>query len=179
MVSNSTEPFLHGINPLFETVSTYKREITGFLGNVTAATQATVSGSNDHYLRTLPMLSAEGMATYPNRFNFNRNNAYVKPGAYLDVGKGGLKSFHVGQCSSGIRAQLDPNTPTNPDFTERVRETGDDADEDFFNRLKEYAFNGADNTDSMPQARCEKQGKFAPIGAPGPATDYPQVHNGR
>lgn len=178
-------PFFYGFNPLAETVSTYKREISGLLGNLTASTQGLIAGTRDRYLRVVPMLTAEGTAAFPDRLKFNRNNAYVKPGAYLDVGKGGLRSFHTAQCSSGIRAQINPSTPTDPAFRDRIiPQLRPDKDpdlevEDFYNRVKDYYFNGADNTDSMPQARCEKQGKFNPIGAPGPATDYPQTLSGR
>ena len=184
-VLRAIPPFFHGINPLVETIDQYKREITGFLGNLSASTQGVTAGVGTHYLRVVPMLSAEGSAAFPSRLKFNRNNAYVKPGAFLDVGRGGLKSFHTGQCSGGIRAQIDPAAATSHAFAERVvprlRPDKDPALEvaDFYERVKEYYFNSADNTDSMPQARCDKQGKFDPIGAPGPATDYPQTLNGR
>lgn len=180
-------PFFYGINPLAESISKYKGEITGLLGNVTAATQGRISGSEDRYLRVLPMLSAEGSAAFRRRLKFNRNNAYVKPGAFMDVAKGGLFSFNTSQCVSGIRAQLDPNTPEDPDFYNRIlpglrSESSEETDEeiaDFYERVKQYFFNGADSTDAMPQARCDKQGPFNPIGGPGPATDYPQVHSAR
>ena len=177
--------FFYGINPLVETIGQYRRELTGFLGNLSAATQGVTAGVGTHYLRVVPMLTAEGSAVFDRRLSFNRNNAYVKPGAFLDVAKGGLRSFHTGQCTGGIRAEVDPSTPTDPAFIERVvprLRPDKDADfevNDFYERVKAYYFNGAENTDSMPQARCEKQGKFNPIGAPGPATDYPQTLNGR
>lgn len=184
-VLRAIPPFFHGMNPLVETIDQYKRELAGFLGNLSASTQGVTSGLGTHYLRVVPMLSAEGLATFPSRLQFNRNNAYVKPGAYLDVGQGGLRSFHTSHCSSGIRAQLDTSAPSDPDFRARIEpRLRPDLDpdfevDDFYGRIKEYFFNGAENTDSMPQARCDGQGKFDPIGAPGPATDYPQVLNGR
>lgn len=184
-VLRAIPPFFYGMNPLVETIDQYKREITGFLGNLSAATQGVTSGAGTHYLRVVPMLSGEGSAAFPSRLKFNRTNAYVKPGGFLDVGRGGLKSFHTNQCTGGIRAQVNPSTPSDPDFRERVTlRLRPDLDpdfevDDFYARVKEYYFNGTESTDAMPQAPCNKQGKFNPIGAPGPATDYPQTLNGR
>ncbi|HZJ29226.1 MAG TPA: MlaD family protein [Solirubrobacterales bacterium] len=187
-------PFLHGINPLIEVVGDQRRELAGFVGNVSAALQGRqpgIRGSEPLYLRTLAMLNAEGYSTFNNRLTSNRNNSYVKPGQYLDVGEGGLLSFNTSACEGGgIRAELDPDTASDPAFADRVAqdeeppEEGEEEEqteaEEFFENIQRYAFNGSLSTDTIPAARCEKQGKYRPIGVEdGPPVDYPQVWNGR
>ncbi len=180
-VLKAVQPFLYGINPLIEVVDSQRRELAAFVGNIAATLQGSQPGddvSRPHYLRVMSMLGAQGFATFDKRLTVNRNNAYVKSGAYSDIGTGGLKSFHSQQCTSGVQGILDPTTPTNPNFLQRV---GGDADaaEDFFERIKRFAFAGTDSTNALQAPGCVKQGKFNPIGNSGPATDYPQVLSGK
>ncbi len=167
------DPFLRNLNPILTGLGLYKREITSLMGNVAAATNAvhlSSQGKQTHYLRLLGPLGPETLATYQNRTTTNRNNAYSQPGAFNRLAKG-LLNFDTRQCSSGITATLDSNTPNEKAFNER---TGGDVTKatDFFNRLKHYAFAEQQSSSSIPAPGCEPQAPFQPIYGSGPATTY-------
>jgi phospholipid/cholesterol/gamma-HCH transport system substrate-binding protein len=167
------DPFLRNLNPILTGLGLYKREVTSLLGNVTAATNAvhlSAAGKQIHYLRLLGPFGPEGLATYPNRITVNRNNAYAQPGAFSRLAKG-LLSFDTRQCSSGISATLDSNTPNEAAFNQR---TGGDVAKakDFFNRLKSFAFAGQESSTTIPAPGCSPQAPFQPIYGSGPATSY-------
>jgi phospholipid/cholesterol/gamma-HCH transport system substrate-binding protein len=170
------DPFLRNLNPLIAGLNLYRREITGVMANVAATFNAvaiTPSENQVHYLRSLAMLGPDSLAAYPNRLTTNRASAYSQPGAARGLAAG-LPSFETRQCSSGIVATLDPNTPNDPDFNAR---TGGNVDEatDFFNRLKQFAFGSQDSSSSIPAPGCVQQAPFAPIGKSGAPTTYQQV----
>jgi len=167
------DPFLRNLNPLLTGLGLYKREVTSLLGNVTAATNAvrlSAEGTQIHYLRALGPFGPESLAVYPNRLTNNRNSAYSQPGASLQL-PSGLPSFDTRQCSSGIAATLDPNTPNESVFNQR---TGGDVKKatEFFDRLKKYAFAEQASSSSIPAPGCTAQAPFEPIYGSGPATIY-------
>jgi phospholipid/cholesterol/gamma-HCH transport system substrate-binding protein len=168
------DPFLRNLNPILTGLDLYKREITAVIANVAATTNAvtlTPSGKRQiHYLRSMGYLAPDAVATYANRLTTNRASAYSQPGASKSLASG-LPGFETRQCSSGITASLDPNTPNDPDFNAR---TDGDVTEatDFFNRLKKYAFADQDNSGSIPAPACVQQAPFEPIGKPGAPTTY-------
>jgi phospholipid/cholesterol/gamma-HCH transport system substrate-binding protein len=167
------DPFLRNLNPILTGLGLYKREVTSLMGNVSAATNAvhlSSQGKQIHYLRLLGPFGPESLAAYPNRTTTNRNNAYPQPGAYGRLAKG-LLSFDTRQCSSGITATLDSNTPNEKAFNER---TGGDVAKatNFFNRLKHFAFAEQQSSSSIPAPGCEPQAPFQPIYGSGPATTY-------
>jgi phospholipid/cholesterol/gamma-HCH transport system substrate-binding protein len=167
------DPFLRNLNPILTGLGLYKREVTALLGNVTAATNAvhlSSQGEQIHFLRLLGPFGPESLSTYPNRTTVNRNNAYTRPGAFANLAKG-LPSFDTRQCSSGITATLDSNTPNEPAFNQR---TGGDLKKatDFFERLKKYAFAEQSSSTSIPAPGCSPQAPFEPIYGNGPATTY-------
>jgi virulence factor Mce-like protein len=167
------DPFLRNLNPILTGLGLYKREVTSLLGNVTAATNAVhlnSAGKQIHYLRLLGPLGPETLATYPNRTTTNRNSAYSQPGAANHLAKG-LLNFDTRQCSAGITATLDPNTPNEKAFNERTE--GDVAKAtDFFNRLKHFAYGDQDSSATIPAPGCSPQAPFQPIYGSGPATSY-------
>ena len=118
------DPFLRNLNPILTGLGLYKNEVTSLLGNVDRGDQRgppqLAAGEQIHYLRLLGPLGPESLATYPNRTTTNRNNAYSQPGAYNRLAKG-LLSFDTRQCSSGITATLNPNTPNERAFNERTK----------------------------------------------------------
>jgi hypothetical protein len=151
----------------------YKNEFTSLLGNVASATNAvhlSPQGEQIHYLRLLGPLGPEVLATYDSRTTTNRNTAYSQP-RYAERLAKGLLNFHTAQCSSGITAHLNSNTPNEPAFNQR---TGGDAKKatDFFERLKHYAFADQEDSSSIPAPGCEPQPPFQPIYGSGPATAY-------
>jgi phospholipid/cholesterol/gamma-HCH transport system substrate-binding protein len=170
------DPFLRNLNPLLSGLNLYRREITGVMANIAAtfnAVAVTPSENQVHYLRSLAMLGPDSLAAYPNRLTVNRASAYSQPGAFRGLAAG-LPSFETRQCSSGIVATLDPNTPNDPDFNAR---TGGDVDQatSLFDRLKQFAFGSQDSSSSIPAPGCVQQAPFAPIGKSGAPTTYQQV----
>jgi phospholipid/cholesterol/gamma-HCH transport system substrate-binding protein len=167
------DPFLRNLNPILTGLGLYKNEVTGLLGNVSAAFNAvhlSSQGKQVHYLRALGPFSPESLAAYPNRLTVNRNTAYSQPLAYKRLAKG-LLSFDTRQCSAGISATLSSNTPNEAAFNQR---TGGDVAKatDFFNRLKSFAFGGQESSTTIPAPGCSPQAPFQPIYGSGPATIY-------
>jgi ABC-type transporter Mla subunit MlaD len=170
------DPFFRNLNPLLTGLNLYRREITGVMANIAATFNAvalTPSGNQVHYLRSLATLGPETLATYPNRLTANRASAYSQPGASRGLASG-LPSFETRQCSSGIAATLDPNTPNDPDFNSRTGGNVEDATS-LFERLKLYAFANQDSSGSIPAPGCVQQAPFAPIGKSGAPTTYQQT----
>jgi phospholipid/cholesterol/gamma-HCH transport system substrate-binding protein len=167
------DPFLRNLNPILTGLDLYKRELAATIGNVAAATNGVhlnSQGEQVHALRILGPFGPETLATYPNRLTTNRNSAYSRPGSSSRLARG-LLNFETRQCSSGITASLDPDTPNQPAFNER---TGGDVKKatDFFDRLKKYAFAEQSSSGSIPSPSCSPQAPFEPIYGSGPATIY-------
>jgi phospholipid/cholesterol/gamma-HCH transport system substrate-binding protein len=173
------DPFLRNLNPILTGLGLYKHEITAVLGNVAATTNATLptenaKGEHNHYLRAMGPLNPEALATFNHRITTNRNSAYSQPLWAKDLASG-LPGFDTRQCSSGITASLDPETPKNPKFKSRTKKNDPKEAEDFFSRLKKYAFAEQTNSGSVPAPGCTQQAPFSPIGKPGSATTYQHV----
>lgn len=173
------DPFLRNLNPILAGLGLYKHEVTGFMANVAAAVNATAEngkGRHVHYLRVMGPFGPESLATFPHRLTGNRSSAYSQP-LWAKNLAAGLPGFETRQCSSGIAATLEPETPNNPAFYERVEskkeheESGKKA-ADFFSRLKKYAYAEQTSSASVPAPGCAQQPPFEPIGKPGPPTTY-------
>ncbi len=178
------DPFLRNLNPVITGLGLYKHEITAAMANVSAMSNAVLptnaAGVQVHYLRAMGPFNPESLARFPTRTTTNRNSAYSQPLAAKNLASG-LPGFDNRQCSAGVSATLDPETPSNPAFKGRTEEPTRTAEEnelrskDFFERLKKYAY--AEQTDSaaVPAPGCSLQGPFEPIGKSGPATAYQQT----
>ena len=183
---NGLPPFLKEFNPLLQAASMYKHELTAFLGNASAATNAVGSTAETignpnlsagvKYLRVISPLGPDVLAAFSNRLSNNRTNPYQQPLGYSKVATGGMQSFETAQCAGGPlhTVQLDPNTPNLPAFNAR---TGGNVAQatDYFNRLKKYAFDDNLSSAAIPSVPCVKQGPFNPLGQGGAATDYLHV----
>jgi phospholipid/cholesterol/gamma-HCH transport system substrate-binding protein len=178
---NGLPPFLKEFNPLLQAASMYKHELTAFLGNASAATNAVGAGveSNNKpfkYLRVISPLGPDVLAAFNNRLSNDRTNPYHQPLGYNGVASGGMQSFETAQCAGGPThtVQLDPNTPNLPAFNAR---TGGDVAKatDYFNRLKKFAFGDNLSSASIPNVGCVKQAPYNPLGQGGAATDYLHV----
>jgi len=170
---SALDPFLRNLNPLLTGLGLYKNEVTSLLGNVTAASNGVhlnTQGEQVHVLRALGPLGPETLATYPSRTTTNRNSAYSQPGYAARLAKG-LLNFHTGQCSSGITATLNPNTPNEPAFNQRTEGDVKKAT-DFYERLKRYAFAEQEDSAAIPAPGCSPQAPFKPIYGNGAATIY-------
>jgi len=174
---NKVQPFLRTLNPIIQSIDAYKAEITALFANATAATngkQPGATGQQPHYLRSVIAFGPESLATFPWRLRSNRTNAYPAPLATRKIPK--LESFETRQCTTGLTALLDPNTPNLPDFN--VRKGGDVSEAQvLFDRLKFHMFGDGLNSNGIPAPACIKQPPLSPIGAPGAPTDYRHVLN--
>jgi len=170
------DPFVRNLNPLLTGLDLYKRDLAGTIGNVAAATNAVrinTQGKQSNYLRAVGPFGPESLATFPGRTTTNRNSAYAQPGSGERLAEG-LLNFHTGQCTAGVTASLDPDTPEDDDFNERVE--GDEVKAaDFFARLKKYAFAEQDDSATIPAPACNPQAPFEPIYGGGPPTIYQQT----
>jgi ABC-type transporter Mla subunit MlaD len=172
------DPFLRNLNPILVGLGLYKHELTATMGNVAAVTNAVQLDSTGthqvHYLRTMGPFGPESLATFPNRVKSNRNNAYSQPLTYSNLAQG-LLNFDTRQCSTGIVAALNPNTPNEANFNAR---TGGDVKKatDFFERLKHFALGDQESTASTPAPSCGQQSPFEPIYGHEPPTAYQHTY---
>lgn len=172
----AVDPFLRNLNPLLQGLSLYRRDVTSFFANIAVSangelTEENASGEKVHFLRAMGPLNPESLTTLSNRLTTNRNSAYSPPQWAKGLASG-LPSFDTRQCSSGITAALNPESATSPELKERTK-TGDAKEtEDFFNRLKKYAFAEQLSTASIGAPACIQQAPFTPIFGSGPATAY-------
>ena len=166
-------PFLRDLISILEVVGNYRRELTAFLGNATAATQAVISLPNGdfvHYLRTLAQLDPETAAAYPNRLRSNRGNPYLHPGGYKAL-KSHLPVFNPANCTAGADAILDPADADDPDLPNRRA-----GSTNFFELYRRYAFAGRLSSNEVPAPPCDQQGPFPSIGEPPrESTDFQHV----
>ena len=93
-------PTMRQLGPIVDFLGLYKPELTAFLANTPAATQAK-DASGVHYLRTTNPLNPENLAVYPRRIGTNRPNAYAKPGNFRQL-RQGLPVFDNRACGSGV-----------------------------------------------------------------------------
>ena len=180
-------PFLSELTPIVITLERYKADITGFLGNVTGATQGFNSAPETgnqftHYLRTAATLSPEAFAVFPNRLTTNRSNPYVEPGGALDVASG-LQSFAIDACPGGTRETANLITPytalpagDQTTFENRFTPGDPDGAADLYDRLDQFGFNGTGMSALTGAPACSNQGPQPSIGSPSESTNYLHVY---
>ena len=170
----AADPFLRNLNPVITSLGQYKRELAASMANVAAATNALHIGSNEkqiHYLRVMGPFTPDSLATLPTRRTSNRTSAYIQPGSSKSLATG-LLSFETRQCGSSFSASLNGNTPNEKAFNERTEGNVAKAN-DFFLRLRQFAFANQDSTTTVPAPGCNSQAPFEPIFGNGrPATTY-------
>jgi phospholipid/cholesterol/gamma-HCH transport system substrate-binding protein len=160
------QPFLRNINPMVDHVSKSKRELTGFLANTTAATEAfdigaesdsgngTLAGTDSsvRYLRLAQFLGPESLSYYPRPLGTSRLNPYGAPGGLVDGLKSGGSILGTGPCPVGnvaIPATADPAT--------------------LAPLLQPFVFRAPDGN-SVAAPPCKVQGAY-----PGTSTSFPQL----
>jgi len=161
------DPLGRQLNPALDFVGLYKGELTSFLGNAVAATQATTSANGRlvHYLRTTNPLNPENLAVYPRRIGTNRPNAYAAPGTGALLAQG-VPSFETRHCATpGIPILTDE--PPSPDAPPPLNEA-------FFDQILRFGF-PAGNTGTGVAPACRQQ---APFTVSGETSQYPQVRAG-
>jgi phospholipid/cholesterol/gamma-HCH transport system substrate-binding protein len=170
----AVDPFARNLNSILAGLSLYKRELTAAMANVAAATNGRIVGGT-HFLRAVAPFGPEAVASFPRRLTSNRNNAYMQPGTG-DRQASGLLNFDTRQCSSGITATLNPETPKDPAFNSRVEAESEEERlkkaTEFFERLKHFAFADQESTTAVPAPGCSPQAPFEPIYGSGAPTIY-------
>ena len=160
------QPFLRNVNPIIDHVSKSKREVTGFLGNTVASSEAFDIGSESNagfgtlagtdssvrYLRISQFLSPESLTFYPRPLGTSRLNPYAKPGSLVEDLKAGQSIFGTGPCPVGNVA-----IPTTAD-PESVTEL-----------IQKFAFR-TDDRNAVAAPACRVQGVY-----PGGDTSFPQL----
>src|SRR6201996_5247438 len=183
----ASEPFARNLNPLLTGLNLYKREFAATFGNLAAATHGQLTAENaagEHlrYLRGMGPIHAESVASYPSRLALNRSSAYHEPGWAEGILKG-LPSFNTANCTTGLTAELDPATATNPAFIERIPTHGTKSlppkyiEEEFalsptevaeraanlLEHIKLFAFGSTSSTATAPTPVCKQQPKLESI----------------
>jgi hypothetical protein len=165
-VLEAFQPFLRNINPMVDQVGKSKGEVTGFLANTVAATEAFDIGaetnpdngallgtdSSVRYLRLAQILGPESLSYYPRPLGTSRMNPYGRPGALGDDLKNGGSIFGTGPCPVGnvaIPATADPET--------------------LAPLIQDYAFRTTDQN-AVAAPACKVQGTY-----PGYGTSFPQL----
>jgi phospholipid/cholesterol/gamma-HCH transport system substrate-binding protein len=157
------DPFLREFTPIVDYLGLYRREIAAFLGNASAATQASQAGDAGsgevHYLRTQNPTNPEIMAGYPSRLSTNRSNPYIEPGGYDKLRtEGHLEVFDSGLCTS-TPVPAEP-LPLDPLLSAKLLEL-----------ISRYTYGGTENRGQAPP--CDQQARLGGlVGQPGA---YPRL----
>ena len=143
----------------------YRHEVTGFLGNVAAATNAINdegAGAAQLHPHDGPVQPRDDRPRIPRRLASNRTNPYIEPKGYLNLPTG-LESFETAQCTGGINAILDLASASNPDFNSHT--DGDvAAAQDLLDRMQEFVFVNTTQSNDVPRPGCDKQAAQPSIG---------------
>jgi phospholipid/cholesterol/gamma-HCH transport system substrate-binding protein len=178
---NETTPFSQQITPIVQGIGRYQSDVTGFLGNVASALNATgtiETGANIHYIRSTAPLYPEALAAFTqHRLTYSRTNPYPAPGSALKVANG-LESFDTRPCSPafGVFAALDPtDTVYTGDPTFSNRATFDTA-QDLIDQIARFAFAGQENTaGSFPAPACTQQAPQSSLGQVSDSSAYTHI----
>jgi phospholipid/cholesterol/gamma-HCH transport system substrate-binding protein len=182
---NQVVPFTRQLNPIVTMIGRYQRDVTGFLGNATVATNAQISneaGNLSHYIRSSAPLYPEGLAMFgptaasEHRLAYSRLNPYPAPDSALNVASG-LLTFDTRACSipPGLTAGLGPDTDYVglPVWDNRATF---DTPQEMLNELKETAFRDQANTSSLPAVGCNKQPAQPSVGQIPELSDFIHVY---
>jgi phospholipid/cholesterol/gamma-HCH transport system substrate-binding protein len=158
-------PVLHNLDPFLQYLGQYVPELQAFFANFTAATQAhgsntnTPDGPQQHYLRSMQVLTPESLAVYSQRIGTNRANPYFKPGAFRALGNGGLQVFNNSNCSNPV-----PSVSGPPDAT---------ISQSLIEQIIQFKVANAPETpNSIPAPGCNQQSPFTFNGQTG---QFPHV----
>ena len=157
------DPTMRQLEPIVDFLGLYKPELTAFLANTPAATQARDT-SGVHYLRTVNPLNPENLAVYPRRIGSNRPNAYAKPGHFnaARAGHAGVRRPPLRRRTAEHhqRARCRRCRPRSATWSRRTCSTGSSSSASAARRA------------TCPAGPCRLQG---PYNFGGEITQYPHV----
>jgi phospholipid/cholesterol/gamma-HCH transport system substrate-binding protein len=158
-------PVLHNFDPFLQYTGEYVPEVQAFFANLTAATEAHDTNSDDstagveqHYLRSMQALAPQGLAVYSQRVGTDRANPYFKPGAFNSLA-GGLQSFSTSACANSAPAVTGPPNAT---VTQGVIEQ----------LIELHIANAPETANSVPAPPCLQQSPFT---FNGQSSQFPHV----
>jgi virulence factor Mce-like protein len=119
------DPLAANLNPLFQYVGQYPSELTAFIANTAAATNARtdLNGKAARYLRVTNTLNPRSLASYPERVKSSRSNPYPLPRAFDKLATANMPVFQTTPCTSGITAGLSASAEAalGSDYAARVK----------------------------------------------------------
>ncbi len=122
--TSALPPSLDQLSPILGYVGSYTTDLTSFMANITAATQAAVVPGNGrtptHYLRTLVGLTPEQMASYPSRLASNRTDPYAPPGTTISQTQV-RPSINTTQCTGKLWPLVLDGPGVSPAVTQFLR----------------------------------------------------------
>ena len=161
------DPLAANLNPLFQYVGQYPNELTAFVGNTAAATNARtdLNGKAARYLRVTNVLNPRSLAAYPQRVQSSRSNPYPLPRSFDKLATANMPVFQTTPCASGITAGLSASAEAA-------------LGSDYAARVKGYAFNvnspdGIGDPANVAAPACPLQGPVF-----GSGFYFPQVNAG-
>jgi phospholipid/cholesterol/gamma-HCH transport system substrate-binding protein len=166
-VLENTSPVLHNFDPLLQYLGEYVPELQSLFANVTAASEAhdtnadNTAGPQQHYLRSMQVVSPQGLAVYPQRIGTDRGNPYFKPGAFSSLA-GGLSVFSNSTCANSAPAV---GGPPNATVTQGIIEQ----------LIELHVANAPETPNSVPAPPCLQQGPFT---FNGKTSQFPHVTYG-
>ncbi len=185
----AVDPFVRNLNPVLTGLNLYKHEFAATFANLAAATHGVLTEENKfgeklNYIRVMGPINAESLSTFENRLATNRNSPYSPPLWAKGLKGGTLPSFDTRQCSAGSVVTINPESAKNPGFVEHVKtfkpspenvplsgpEIEAEANE-FFENIKQYAFDGGSSTAEAVAPACIQQAPFKAIDG-GEKTQY-------
>ena len=158
-------PVLHNFDPFLQYTGEYVPEVQALFANVTAASEAHDTNSNDstagvqqHYLRTMQALAPQGLAVYPQRIGTDRANPYFKPGAFSALASG-LQVFSSSACANSAPSV---SGPPNATVTQSIIEQ----------LIELHVANAPESANSVPAPPCLQQSPFT---FNGQSSQFPHV----
>jgi phospholipid/cholesterol/gamma-HCH transport system substrate-binding protein len=163
-VLENTSPVVHNFDPLLQYMGEYIPELQALFANVTAASEAhdtnadNTAGPQQHYLRSMQVVSPQGLAVYPQRIGTDRGNPYFKPGVFSSLASG-LPVFSNSTCANSAPAVTGPANAT---VTQGIIEQ----------LIELHVANAPETPNSVPAPPCLQQGPFTFNGQTG---QFPHV----
>jgi virulence factor Mce-like protein len=172
----SVTPDLRNFEPFLKYTGQYVPELQSLFANVTAATESHNMNSDlathqeQHYLRGLPTVSPEGLAVYSSRIGTNRANPYFKPGAFRQLGNGGLQVFSTAACANSAPSLSRPPKPPPSGKAKSEQEKQEELEKQL---VEDHVVNEAGSTtNQVPAPACVQQSPFMWEGT---TSQFPQV----
>ena len=158
-------PVLHNFDPFLQYLGEYVPELQALFANVTAASEAHDTNSDDagagveeHYLRSMQAVTPQGLAVYSQRIGTDRANPYFKAGAFSSLA-GGLQSFSTSSCAnSAPSVGGTPNATVTHGIIEQLIEL--------------HVANAPESVNSVPAPPCLQQSPFT---FNGQSSQFPHV----